>query len=102
MEIGPWLRVLFSLFTVRFAPLKMALASGLTLVTDDRRRPMTATTWGTRELTAAAIQLCVAHIAVRIGGSATNDGGIGMAAALGVLCAAFSPAAPVAPPNLPH
>ena len=68
----------------RFAAIEMALASGLALVADDHRNPMTATTRGTGQLIAAAIELGVAHIAVGIGGSATNDGGIGMAAALGV------------------
>lgn len=69
---------------MRFAAIEMALACGLALVPHDRRDPMTATTRGTGQLIAAAIELGVAHIAVGIGGSATNDGGIGMAAALGV------------------
>lgn len=69
---------------MRFAAIEMALASGLALLADDRRNPMTATTRGTGQLIAAAVELGVTHIAVGIGGSATNDGGIGMAAALGV------------------
>lgn len=69
---------------MRFAAIEMALASGLALLADDRRNPMTATTQGTGQLIRAALELDVTHVAVGIGGSATNDGGIGMAAALGV------------------
>ena len=69
---------------MRFAAIEMALASGLALLTEDRLEPMTATSRGTGELIGAALDAGVDHIAVGIGGSATNDGGIGMAAALGV------------------
>lgn len=68
----------------RLAAIEMALASGLALVPPARRDPTATTTYGTGELIAAALDLNVARIAVGIGGSATNDGGIGMAAALGV------------------
>jgi len=67
-----------------FAAVEMALASGLALLADDRRDTTRATTIGTGELIAAALDLGVARIAIGIGGSATTDGGIGMAAALGV------------------
>ena len=67
-----------------FAAIEMALASGLALLPEDRRDPMRTTTRGTGELIAAALDLGVSRIGVGIGGSATNDGGIGMAAALGV------------------
>lgn len=83
---------------MRFAAIEMALASGLARLAAGRRDPMTATTRGTGELIAAALDLGVSHIAVGIGGSATNDGGIGMAAALGIrfLDAAGDEVAPVA------
>jgi glycerate kinase len=68
----------------RFAAIEMALASGLALVPVDRRDARRTTTYGTGELIAAALDLGVARIGVGIGGSATNDGGIGMASALGV------------------
>jgi glycerate kinase len=68
----------------RFAAIEMALASGLALVPVGRRDPMRTTTYGTGELIAAALDLGVARIGVGIGGSATNDGGVGMASALGV------------------
>ncbi|MFO1154327.1 MAG: glycerate kinase [Rhodospirillales bacterium] len=81
----------------RFAAVEMALASGLALVPPDGRDPTRTTTRGTGELIAAALDLGVSRIGVGIGGSATNDGGIGMASALGVrfLDAAGSEVAPV-------
>ncbi len=65
------------------ATLEMALASGLTLLDADQRTPLVTTTLGTGELIAAALELGVTRIGVGLGGSATNDGGIGMASALG-------------------
>lgn len=67
-----------------FAAVEMALASGLALLPADRRDPTLTTTRGTGELIRAALDLDVSRIAVGIGGSATNDGGVGMATALGV------------------
>ncbi len=67
-----------------FAAIEMALASGLALLPEDRRDPLVTTTLGTGQLIAAALDLGVSRIGVGIGGSATNDGGIGMAVALGI------------------
>jgi glycerate kinase len=61
---------------------EMARASGLHLI-DERRDPLRATTRGTGELMAAAIEQGARTLLVCLGGSATNDGGVGMAAALG-------------------
>ena len=66
------------------AVIEMALASGLALIPDHRRDPLTATTYGTGQLMAAALDAGYTRIIVGLGGSATNDGGTGMAAALGV------------------
>ncbi len=66
------------------AVIEMALASGLALITDDRRDPRRATTYGTGQLMRAALDAGYTRIIVGLGGSATNDGGTGMAAALGV------------------
>ncbi|POB84712.1 glycerate kinase [Vibrio vulnificus] len=66
------------------AVIEMAAASGLHLVTPDQRNPLITTTFGTGELIKAALDHGVEHIIVGIGGSATNDGGIGMAQALGI------------------
>ena len=67
----------------RTAVLEMASASGLVLVPNDRRDPRIATTRGTGELILAALDLGVSKIILGIGGSATNDGGAGMAQAIG-------------------
>jgi len=66
------------------AAVEMASASGLALLAPERREPTRTSTFGTGELIRAALDLDVHHIVVGIGGSATNDGGVGMAAALGV------------------
>ncbi len=66
------------------AVIEMALASGLALIPDDRRDPRTATTYGTGQLMRAALDAGYTRIIVGLGGSATNDGGTGMASALGV------------------
>ena len=65
------------------AVIEMAAASGLELVTPDQRDPMRATTYGTGELMKHALDQGVRKILLGIGGSATNDGGAGMAQALG-------------------
>ncbi|MCG7491019.1 glycerate kinase [Vibrio sp. Of14-4] len=65
------------------AVIEMAAASGLHLVNPDERNPMLTTTFGTGELIKQALDSGVTHIILGIGGSATNDGGMGMAQALG-------------------
>ena len=65
------------------AVIEMAAASGLTLVPQDRRNPMLTTSYGTGELIAAALDLGCERMIIGIGGSATNDGGVGMIQALG-------------------
>ncbi|WP_299019079.1 glycerate kinase [uncultured Photobacterium sp.] len=65
------------------AIVEMAAASGLHLVEPKQRNPLKTTTFGTGELVQAALDNGVEHIIIGIGGSATNDGGIGMAQALG-------------------
>ena len=65
------------------AIMEMASASGLELVPTDRLNPMKATTYGTGELIRAAVEEGVRDIILGIGGSATVDGGTGMAQALG-------------------
>lgn len=65
------------------AVIEMAAASGLPLVPVDQRNPEQATTYGTGELIRHAIVSGARRIIVGIGGSATNDGGAGMAQALG-------------------
>ena len=66
------------------AVIEMAQASGLMLVDPKVRNPLVTTTYGTGELIKAALNKGVSTIIIGIGGSATVDGGIGMAQALGV------------------
>lgn len=65
------------------AVIEMAKASGLAIVPQDRRDPKKATTYGTGQLVQAALDFGYREIIVGLGGSATNDGGVGMAHALG-------------------
>lgn len=66
------------------ALIEMAEASGLELLNDNERNPFKTTTYGTGELIRAALDAGARKIIVGLGGSATNDGGAGMAQALGV------------------
>ncbi|QTF09011.1 glycerate kinase [Brenneria izadpanahii] len=63
--------------------IEMAAASGLERVPMARRNPLFTTSYGTGELIRRALDLGVKHCIIGIGGSATNDGGAGMAQALG-------------------
>lgn len=65
------------------AVVEMAAASGLALLGPEERRPLSASTLGTGELIRAALDAGARKIIVGIGGSATTDGGTGMARALG-------------------
>ena len=65
------------------AVIEMALASGLALVPQRRRNPRVTTTAGTGEILKEALDRGYTRIIVGLGGSATNDGGAGMASALG-------------------
>ncbi len=63
--------------------IEMAAASGLALVPENERDPFITTTYGTGELILAALDRGCEKLIIGIGGSATNDGGAGMARALG-------------------
>ena len=65
------------------AVIEMAAASGLELLSPEERNPWITTTYGTGQLMLDAVGRGCKRIIVGIGGSATNDGGAGMAAALG-------------------
>ena len=66
------------------AVLEMAQASGLPMVPEELRNPLNTTTYGTGELVMAALDAGFTDISIAIGGSATNDGGMGFASALGI------------------
>ena len=68
----------------RRAVIEMAAASGLPLLQLNQRNPLFTTTYGTGELIRDALDRGFRDISIAIGGSATNDGGMGCARALGV------------------
>ena len=66
------------------AVIEMAAASGLPLLSPDEKNPLLTNTYGTGELIRAALDAGALDVTLAIGGSATNDGGMGCARALGV------------------
>ena len=67
------------------AVIEMAEASGLPLLKASERNPLITTTYGTGQLVRAALDRGCRRFIMAIGGSATNDGGMGMMAALGAV-----------------
>ena len=65
------------------AVIEMASAAGITLVPNDKRNPLDTTTYGVGEIIKDAITRGCRRFIIGIGGSATNDGGVGMLQALG-------------------
>lgn len=65
------------------AIIEMSGAAGITLVSEQERNPLNTTTYGVGEVIKDAVSKGCRHFIVGIGGSATNDGGIGMLQALG-------------------
>ncbi len=65
------------------AVIEMAAAAGITLISDSERNPMNTTTYGVGEIIKDAVFKGCRNFIIGIGGSATNDGGIGMLQALG-------------------
>lgn len=87
MVHGPLMEEVFASYGVfggNKAVIEMAEASGLPLVPLDKRSPLNTTTYGTGELIRDALDRGYRDISIAIGGSATNDGGMGCARALGV------------------
>jgi glycerate 2-kinase len=81
--LGEKRKAAFGVMSGGRAVIEMAAASGLPLVPDDKRNPLITTTYGTGELVRAALDAGCRELLIGIGGSATNDGGMGMAQALG-------------------
>ena len=65
------------------AVIEMARSSGLALLKPEERDPLVTTTYGVGQLMSLALDAGYRHLIIGIGGSATNDGGAGMAQALG-------------------
>ena len=82
--LGEPLKASWGLLPGGRALIEMASASGLTLVPPARRDPRHTSSFGSGELVLAALEKGCRDITVAIGGSATNDGGMGFARALGV------------------
>src|SRR5699024_854257 len=81
--LGEPVKAHYGLIEENVAILEMAEASGIMLVNENELDPYKATTYGRGELILAALNEGVKEIYIGIGGSATNDGGLGMAQALG-------------------
>ena len=67
----------------KMAVVEMSGAAGITLIPEKKRNPLKTTTYGVGEVICDAIKKGCRHFIVGIGGSATNDGGVGMLQALG-------------------
>lgn len=81
--VGDKVQARYSIVNGNTAIFEMAEASGLCLVTEGKRNPLKTSTYGTGEMIKDALNKGCRKIIMGIGGSATNDGGMGMAAALG-------------------
>lgn len=82
--LGKPLTARFGMIRDNIAVIEMASASGLVLVPEGSRDPMETSTYGTGELILKALEMGAKKMIIGIGGSATNDGGMGMAQALGI------------------
>jgi len=82
--LGNKVQARYGIVNTDTAIIEMAAASGLMLVPECKRNPLVTSTLGTGELIKDALNRGCKKIIIGIGGSATNDGGMGMATALGV------------------
>jgi len=84
---GPWMtriKAEYGRLDDNRAVIEMAAASGLPLIKREERNPLNTTTFGTGELIRDALERGFRDLSIAIGGSATNDGGMGCMRALGV------------------
>ena len=82
--LGEKINSFYGIINNKTAVIEMAAASGLPIVPMDKRNPMNTTTYGVGELISDAVKRGIRDFVIGIGGSATNDGGLGMLSALGV------------------
>lgn len=82
--LGDKVKARFAVLKDHTAVIEMAAASGLTLINEAKRNPLKTTSYGTGELIKAALDLGCTKVILGLGGSATNDGGVGLAQALGI------------------
>lgn len=81
--LGRPIEASFALLPDGRAVVETAAASGLPLLTTEERNPLLTSTYGTGELVLAALDAGATDVTLALGGSATNDGGMGLARALG-------------------
>ncbi len=81
--LGKIIKSRYGLLPDRTAVIEMADAAGLTMVPKSQRNPLYTTTYGLGELILEAAEIGCRHFIIGIGGSATNDCGLGMLSALG-------------------
>lgn len=81
--LGQKVKAVYGILPDKTAVIEMAEAAGLPLVPVDKRNPMETTTYGVGELISHAMDRGCSKFIIGIGGSATNDGGVGMLQALG-------------------
>lgn len=81
--LGDLIPSYYAILTGEIAVIEVAAACGLDMLTEEKRNPMKATSYGVGELITDALDKGVRQFIIGLGGSATNDGGIGMAQALG-------------------
>ena len=74
----------YGIFHGDSAIIEMAAASGLPMVPNEKRNPLYTTTYGSGELIKDALDAGYTNLSIAIGGSATNDGGMGAMRALGI------------------
>jgi len=82
--LGRPVKARYGIIRQQTAVIEMAQASGLPLLSTEERNPLITTSFGTGELIRAALDEGIRDIIIGIGGSATNDGGIGAVQALGI------------------
>ncbi|NSW90902.1 MAG: glycerate kinase [Firmicutes bacterium] len=82
--LGEKVKAKYGIIEDKTAVIEMAQASGLPLIAPCDRNPLLTTTYGTGEIIKAALDEGIREFIIGIGGSATNDGGIGAAQALGI------------------
>ncbi len=82
--LGDKVKAFYGVIGKKTAVIEIAAAAGLDLIPVEKRDPMKTTTYGVGELILHALDQGIRHFLIGLGGSATNDGGIGMVQALGV------------------
>lgn len=81
--LGETVKAKYAISKNNTAIIEMSAAAGITLVPEEKRNPLNTTTYGVGEIILDAIKKGCRNFIIGIGGSATNDGGVGMLQALG-------------------